>query len=329
MGGDHAPDAVVRGALLAIADGVPVTLVGDEARIRPLLPRGSAVQIVHTTDAVGMGEAPVAALRRRPDASIRRAAREVAEGRASCCVGAGNSGAVMAAALFELGRIDGVERPAIAMLLPRGDGGQLAVLDLGANVDCRPEHLAGFALMGAAFSTVAAGVERPRVGLLSNGEEEGKGNEQVREAGPLLAALPILYVGHVEPTDALRGGCDVAVCDGFVGNIMLKTVEGTAEVVGRLLKEEVLRRSSDRFGAWLLQGALRRFRKRTDWASIGGALLLGVRGVVVVSHGRSDANAIRSAILYAHRCARAGLVSAITRQLGAPREPQNAALPTA
>jgi phosphate acyltransferase len=321
MGGDHAPDAVVRGALLAAKAGVRVLLVGDEARIRPLLPKGSGVEVVHTDDAVAMDEAPVAAVRRRSEASIRVAARLVAEGRARCCVGAGNTGAVMAAALFELGRIEGVERPAVAMMLPRGDGGQLAVLDLGANVDCRPEHLVGFALMGAAFSAVAAGVARPRVGLLSNGAEVGKGNEQVRDAEPLLRALPLHFVGPIEPTEALRGGCDVLVCDGFVGNVMLKTVEGTAEVVGRLLREEVLRRGSDRLGAWLLQGALRRFRQRTDWAAIGGALLLGVPGVVVVAHGRSDPGAVRSAILYAERCARAELVGAVGRQLVAASAP--------
>jgi glycerol-3-phosphate acyltransferase PlsX len=217
----------------------------------------------------------------------------------------------MAAALFRLGRLDGVERPALTTIAPRADGGQLVLLDLGANADCRPQHLAQFAVMGDVLARVALGLDAPRVGLLSNGEEPGKGNELVRQAGPLLQSLDLDFVGNVEPTGAFGGHCDVLVTDGFTGNVMLKTVEATAQVVTNLLRAEARGAVSRAVGARLLAPLMRRFRERTDARTAGGALLLGVKGVVVVGHGRSDARAVASAIRHAAGFADSGLVDSM------------------
>lgn len=314
MGGDEAPAAVVAGAVEASRRGVPVVLVGDEARIAPLLPRASGVAIAHAPDAVAMGE-EAASVRRRADASIRVAMRLVEGGEAAGVVSCGHTGALVIAAALDLGILDGVERPAIATLLPRSDGGRLVLLDAGANVDCRPELLACFALLGAAYAELL-GVEDPRVGLLSIGEEDSKGNVQVRASLPLLRTLPLRVVGNVEPGAAMTGACDVLVCDGFVGNVLLKAAEGAVGVVVQLLREEISRRPSARFGAWLLEGALRRFRRRVAWDVQGGALLLGARGVVVVGHGRANPRAVAAAIELAARASSAGLVDALRDKLG-------------
>lgn len=318
MGGDHAPKALVAGAVQAVREGLPVLLVGDEAALAPLVPRGLDLPVRHAPPLQHGPEGPVAAVRRQEGSSVRQAVAAVEDGAASAAVSCGHTGAVMAAALFGLGRVPGVERPAVTRALPRTDGGQLVVLDLGANVDCKPSHLAQFALMGSAYAREALGMPAPRVGLLSNGVEEGKGNELVRESVDGIAALGLDFVGRIEPQDALRGGCDVLVCDGFVGNVLLKTVEATADVVGTLLREEILRYPSARLGAWLLQGAFRRFRARTDWSSFGGAQLLGVRGVVLVGHGRSDAAAVAATLRHAAHCARQGLDQHLARALAGP-----------
>lgn len=312
MGGDAAPEAVVAGAVAAHRSGVPVLLVGDEARLRPLLPTGLDLPIHDCKGVVPMdAPRPASAVRADPEPSVTATMRLVREGKACAAVSCGPTGATMAAAFFALGRLDGVDRPAICLMVPRTDGGRLVLLDLGANVDSRPQHLVQFAAMGQAFARVMGLGESPRIGLLSNGEEPGKGDERVREAGAMLGDSPLPFIGNVEPAAAFRGACEVLVCDGFVGNIMLKTVEATAEVVTTILREEVLRQASAKAGAWLLRPALRRVRERTDYASQGGALLLGVRGVVVVGHGRSDASAVHSALRYAARCAAEGLVEKV------------------
>lgn len=316
MGGDHAPEAIVAGATLATAAGLSVVLVGDEAKIRPVLPRGSTIEIVHAPDVVAMDEAAVAAVRRKPDSSLRRAMALVREGRASAVVSCGNTGAVLVAAVLDLGVLDGVERPAIATLLPRSDGGTLVLLDAGANVDCRPEMLACFASLGAAWAG-ALGVHEPRVGLLANGEEASKGNAQVRATLPLMQALPLRIVGNVEPNAAMAGACDVLVCDGFVGNVLIKGVEATAETVVRLLREEIRRNPSARFGAWLTSRAFGRFRQRVKWQAYGGGVLLGTKGIVVVGHGRANAEAVASAVRTASDAARSRLVERLTERLNA------------
>jgi len=296
MGGDHAPSATVDGACRAVRDGINVVLVGDEKVLRRRIPKGVDIEIIHASEVVGMDEAPSSAVRSKKDASVRVAARAVAEGRASAVVSFGNTGALMAASLMELGRIDGVERPAVIATLPRSDDGQVVILDLGANVDCKPSHLAQFGVMGSVFAQNVLGLSQPRVGILSNGEEEGKGNEQVRAAIPVLAKMPIQFVGPVEPADALRGGCEVVVCDGFVGNVMLKSMEASIEIAGKVLREEILRRPGAKLGAKLLTGAFQRYRTRTSAGAVGGAFLLGVKGTVLVGHGRADEWAVNAAI---------------------------------
>jgi glycerol-3-phosphate acyltransferase PlsX len=316
MGGDHAPDAIVAGAVAAVREGMPVVLVGDEARLKPLIPRGLALEVVHAPEVVGMGEAAVAAVRRKPDSSLRRALDLVRDKRASAAMSCGNSGAVLVAAVIGLGMLEGVDRPAIGTLLPRSDGGRLVLLDAGANVDCRPEQLASFAILGAAWAR-GLGIEDPRVGLLANGEEATKGNTQSRAALPLLQALPLRIVGNVEPNAALAGACDVLVCDGFVGNVLIKGVEAAAETVVHLLREEIRRNPSARFGAWLTSRAFGRFRQRVAWQAYGGGVLLGSAGVVVIGHGRANAEAVTAAIRLAHETAEQGLVTRLTERLSA------------
>lgn len=318
MGGDHAPEAIVAGAVAAAADGVPVLLVGRSEAIRPLLPRRGAPAIVDAPDVVGMGDAAVAGVRRSAESSLRVALRLVGEGRAGAAVSCGNSGAVLVASVLDLGVLDGVDRPAIATVLPRSDGGRLVLLDAGANVDCRPEQLLCFAWLGAAYAE-AIGIPEPRIGLLSNGEEDGKGNMQVRATLPLLRSTSLNVVGNVEPTAAMEGACDVLVTDGFVGNILLKAAEGAVGTVVQLLREEIGRSNVGRVGAFLLQGAFRRFRDRVAWDAHGGAVLLGARGPVVVGHGRANAEAVSAAVRLAARTAEVGLVDRVAGRLAQGR----------
>lgn len=313
MGGDDAPDVVVRGAVRAVADGIPVSLVGDAEVLEPLLPRRHVPGLVHAPERFPM-DAKASRVRRAEGASVRVAMREVAEGRACAAVSFGNTGATLVSAVLDLGTIEGVERPALATVLPRSDGGHLVMLDAGANVDCKPELLRTFALLGASYAEVL-GTSDPRVGLLSNGEEEGKGNVQVQATLPLLRKLPLTVVGNVEPTAAMAGACDVLVCDGFVGNVLLKAAEGAASTIQHLLREEIGRRPSGLLGAWLLSGAFRRFRNRVAWDAQGGAVLLGTRGVVVAGHGRANADAVRAGIGVAWRASREGLVDGVRRHL--------------
>ncbi len=325
MGGDGAPVAQVAGAAQAVREGLPVLLVGDEGILRSLIPRDVDLPIRHTSEFVRPDDSPATVVRRKPEASIRLAMAAVKAGEACAVVSCGHTGAVMAAAMVELGRTPGVDRPAVTTVVPRLDGGPLVILDLGANVDCRPAQLGQFAVMGHVFARDVLGIAQPRVGLLSNGEEAGKGNALVQAAVEVLEGLPVDFVGQVEPTAAFRGVCDVLVCDGFVGNVMLKSVEATVEIVGKLLREEIRRRPSAKLGAWLLTGAFRRFRSRTEYAAIGGAQLLGVDGVVVVGHGRADAEAVASAIRRGHRCAAEHLAShlgeAVSETLNAKTQP--------
>jgi glycerol-3-phosphate acyltransferase PlsX len=313
----------VEGALAAHREGVPVVLVGDPAILSPMLPAGCGLAVVPASQAVGMDEAPASAIRRKPDASIRVAIDQVKSGLACAAVSFGNTGAAVAAATLDLGRMPGVKRPAVTTCMPRLDGGQLVVLDLGAGVDAKPEHLLQFAEMGAAYAACMMEIEGPpRVGLLSNGEEESKGNALVRAANVTLAEAPdVNFVGNVEPIAAFRGACDVLVCDGFVGNVMLKSLEAAVEVVGHVLKEEVTRHPTAMLGAWLLQGVRKRLAKRTEHAAIGGALLLGVDGLVVVGHGRAGPRAVKSALKEAHRLSGLDICARVTEalQAGAPQ----------
>jgi len=314
MGGDHAPNEVVAGAIDAARAGHRVLLVGPERRLRELVPKGLPIGIVDAEGVVAMDDPPTSAVRGEKPTSIRVALELVRDGRACGAVSCGNSGAVVVASKIILGTYQGVERPAITTTLPRQDGGKLILLDAGANVDCRPEQLVCFALLGVAYATVHGNAE-PRVGILSNGTEPGKGNMLVRSTLPLLEALPINLVGPIEPTQAMAGACDVLVCDGFAGNVFLKSAEAAADTVSKLLKLEIGRRNSGRLGAWLMSPALRRLKRHVNWDAHGGAMLLGTRGQVVIGHGRANATAVKAAIDMAYLGASRGLVDEIERKL--------------
>jgi len=314
MGGDHAPREVVLGAVDAAEAGHDIVLVGDRSRIELVLGEtGADVAIADASEVIEMGADAASAIRERKDASISVAARLVSSGEAAALVSAGSTGAAMAAASFLIGRIDGVSRPAIASMFP---GGKI-VLDSGANLSCRPEHLVQFAVMGAALAATKLGIERPRVGLLNIGEEAGKGRDLEREAYPLLAEVPsIEFVGNVEGRDVGSDRVDVIVSDGFTGNVLLKTAEGAAKLLLGLVVETLSGPElADKMAA--IVPALGDVRHRLDPESYGGAHLLGTMGVVVIAHGSSSRRAVANAIGMASDEAAHGLVERITRDIGA------------
>lgn len=321
MGGDHAPEALVEGSLVALRAerDLRLILVGAPDRIQPLLAAGgwggsTRLTLEASEDAILMGAHPAQAVRNQPRGSISVAVKLVASGQADACFSAGNSGATMAAGLLHLKRIPGVLRPAIGTVFPTPTGRTLLV-DSGAQVDCRPEWLAQFAQLGSDYAGRVLGIERPRVGLLSNGEESSKGNALVQAAHALISHLDLGYVGPVEGNDLVSGKVDVIVADGFVGNVGLKTAEGVAEAIMSSLREEATVDLRSRLGALLLLPSLRRLRRRLDWRQVGGAPLLGVRGLVFIGHGRSDAMAVASAIRVAAGAVRTGLAEALQSAL--------------
>jgi glycerol-3-phosphate acyltransferase PlsX len=304
MGADLGAGVMVAGAAAAVRElGAAVTLVGQEAEVRRHLPPGAAdLRVVHAAEVVGMGESPSAALRRKKHSSIRVGLDLVKRGEADAFVSAGNTGAVMATALVVLGPLPGVERPAIAIVIPTKTG-RAVLLDAGANVDCKPRHLHQFAIIGSIYARAVLGSRAPRVGLLSIGEEESKGNELTREVFRKLGEDgAIRFIGNVEGRHLFDGDVDVAVCDGFTGNVALKISEGVADLVVSILREEVSRDVWARAGALFMRRSLRRFKRRLDYAEYGGAPLFGVDGVCIIGHGRSSPNAIRNAIRVAGEC---------------------------
>jgi glycerol-3-phosphate acyltransferase PlsX len=315
MGGDHAPAAIVDGAVAAARDlDVHVTLVGVPPAVEDALTshdgwHGLPIDIVDAADVIGMTESPVAALRHKPGASIRLAAGLVARGDAAALFSAGHTGATVMAAYTAFGMIPGVGRPALATTIPTR-GTPAVLLDAGANVECRPQHLLQFAVMGSVYARVALGIERPRVGLLSIGEEETKGNELTREAHALLKGSSLDFIGNIEGREIYSGAADVIVCDGFTGNVVLKTGEGLVEMIAALASDG-------------LQGAL----TRLDHAEYGGAPLLGVAGLAIVGHGRSSAKAVRNAIAMAHRFATSDFIPRLEREIGLSSHPATEAKP--
>ncbi|MBG3878896.1 phosphate acyltransferase PlsX [Desulfovibrio oxamicus] len=302
MGGDFGPSVVVPGAIEAARDkGIALLLVGDQAKVQAELARipldGVAYDVVHASEVAGMDEKPSDILRRRKDASIQVACRLVRDGQAHGIVSAGHSGATVACGMFIMGRIPGVDRPALATIMPT-EKNPIVLLDVGANVDCKPHHLFQFGLMADAFARDLLSCESPRVGLLSIGEEEGKGNTQVKEAYELfkLAQNGINFVGNVEGRDIFSGEVDVVVCDGFVGNVALKLSEGLSTSLGRVLKRELLSGLLPKIGTLLAKSAFRRFAQFVDYAEYGGAPLLGLQGIAFVCHGKSNSKAVRSAV---------------------------------
>jgi len=320
-GGDFGPRNIVDGALVAARHlGFGVTLVGQKATLEGEVARQDIgavdVRIVDAPDVIGMEESPAAALRKKPGASVRRAAEVVAQGEAAAFFSAGNTGATFLAAHGVFGMLPGVDRPALAVTIPTLRHGAI-LLDAGANVECRAAHLVQFAAMGRVYASVSLGVDSPRVGLLSIGEEASKGNELTRDAHRLLRDSELDFIGNIEAQAVYTGQADVIVCDGFTGNIALKISEGLVEVVEELLREELSRTFTTRVGLLLSRRAFRRFRRRVDYSESGGAPLLGVAGLCVVGHGRSSTKAVRNAVAMAYRLARGGFVKKISQGMAA------------
>ena len=320
MGGDFAPAHPVDGAVAASRTyGIGVDLIGREAAIRAELARhpdidGLDVRIIDAPDVIEMSESPALALRRKPRASIRVAAEHVAAGRAVALFSAGHTGANVVAAHAVFGMLPGVDRPALAPTVPTVRGSAV-LIDAGATVECKPPYLLQFAHMGALYARIGLGVDHPRVGLLSIGEEETKGNDLTREAHQLLKGSTLSFVGNVEAQSLFSGMADVVVCDGFTGNVALKLSEGLVEMVETLLGEELQSTFSSQMGYLLSQRAFRRFRKRVDYSEFGGAPLLGVAGLCIVGHGRSSPKAVRNAVVMASRMAGNRMMERLTQEM--------------
>ncbi len=323
MGGDGAPACVVEGAVLAARElDAVIELVGPSDAIEALLARvpdrgALRLAVVDAPGWVEMADRPAAAVRRGRATSIRVAMERLADGRAAGLFSAGHTGATVMAACTTLGMVAGVDRAALAVTVPTPRGAAV-LLDVGATVDCRAQHLLHFAVMGAAYARVALGLDAPRVGLLSIGEEALKGNDLTREAFRLLEASGLPFIGNVEARDLFTGQADVVVCDGFTGNVALKVSEGLVETVEAMLEAELGASPASRAGARLAAGAFERFRRRVDSSEFGGAPLLGVDGLCVVGHGRASARAVRSGIGLTHRFAVSGLVPRLAAAAGSP-----------
>lgn len=298
MGGDHAPKEIVLGAMKAIEtySDIQVILVGDERKIKEHLTNKERIEILHTEEVILSTDEPVRAVRRKKTASMVLAAQLVADGQADACVSAGNTGALMAAGLFVVGRIEGIERPALAPTLPTVGGEGFLLLDVGANADAKPEHLMQYAIMGSIYCEKARGISRPRVGLLNIGTEEKKGNELVRATYELLKTADINFIGNVEARDLLEGAADVVVADGFTGNMVLKTIEGTAMSVFKMLKSVLTSNLKNKMAAAVLKPDLAGLKNKMDYTEYGGAGLFGLKAPVIKAHGSSDANAILNSI---------------------------------
>jgi glycerol-3-phosphate acyltransferase PlsX len=319
MGGDDAPAAVVEGAVLAARElDVEIVLVGDEKEIQKELSRypaqGLPLSVHHAPQRVDMHESPSSVVRKKRDSSIWIATELVQKSQAVAVISAGNTGASMATALFILGSLVGVERPAIATSLPTLKGTSI-LIDVGANVDCKPQHLFQFAIMGSIYAKEILGIPEPKVGLLSIGEEDTKGNELTKEVFKMLKASTLRFIGNVEGRDVYTGGADVIVCDGFIGNVALKISEGLSDAIGQFLKKEITASPFAKLGYFLLKPAFSSFRKKVDYAEYGGAPLLGVDGISIICHGRSSGKAIKNAVRVAKESYSRGVNRLIKEQI--------------
>jgi len=320
MGGDRAPGVVIDGALLATRElDVEIALVGQKEAVERELARHSAkapsIEVVSASECVAMDESPSAALKKK-DSSMKVAFELMKRGEVGAVVSAGNSGAMMATGMFVLGKLAQVDRPAILVVLPTPGKGTV-IIDAGANVDCKPRHLLQFGLMGSIYAERVLGISRPRVGILSNGEEEGKGNDLTRAASEQLSSSPLNYIGYVEGRDICGGKVDVVVCDGFTGNVVLKTMEGVAGFIVGVLKEAFTQSPLTRLGYLLTRKSLAQAYSRLDHAEYGGAPLLGLDGVAIIAHGQSDPKAIKNAIRVAAETASHDVNRHIVEELGA------------
>lgn len=326
MGGDHGPSVIIAGAVDgARANKTAITLVGREdvinAELAKLDTGGLDIDVTHAADEITMDDHPAQAVRRKQDASMNVAMRLVKEEAADAMVSAGNSGAMMASALMVLGRIKGIDRPAITSGVPNGKGAHTMLVDLGAVADPKPLNMVQFAMMGQVYAQTVVGIDNPTIGLLSNGEEASKGNQLVQKVYPLLMATEGLnFVGNVEGRDILSGDVDVVVMDGFTGNVVLKSIEGTASMLMRVLKTEITSSPLRKAGALILRPAFKAVARRLDYAEIGGAPLLGVDGAVIIAHGRSNELAIRNAVGVGVRAAQHDLRGHILERVSATLE---------
>lgn len=318
MGGDNAPESNVEGALSAAREwpDTEIILVGDRARLEPLLKdKPSNLTLRHAGEVIEADDEPVRAVRRKKDASMVVAGRMIREGEADAMISAGNTGALMTTGLLVVGRMKGIERPALAPMIPTLDGKGVLALDLGANMDAKPEHLQQYALMGSLYREKVHGISKPRVGLLNVGSEPGKGNELTKHAYPLLESLPVQFVGNVEARDVMNGVCDVLVCDGFSGNILLKSIEGTAGSLMSMLKEQFSQSLKTKLAAAMMMPQLRNLKSMMDYKEHGGAPLLGLAGLVVKSHGSSNGNAIKNGVRQARTALQNRLVESISSEI--------------
>lgn len=300
MGGELGPEEMVTGAIQAVEESdLDVALIGDQVILNSVIQKlslsSSRLEVIHASETISMGESPFEAIRKKKDSSITIAFEQVKNGKADAVVSAGNSGATMASAIRSLGRLESISRPGIASIFPTLKK-PLVMMDVGANVDCRPQHLYQFGVMGAAFSNNLFQINKPSIGLLSIGEEGGKGNVLVKSAHELFRKSTLNFIGNVEGRDIFQGDVDVIVCDGFVGNVCLKVSEGLAEAIMSMLRTEISESFMAKMGYLLAQKAFNNFRKKVDYAEYGGAPLLGVNGTGIICHGRSNAKAIKNAI---------------------------------
>ncbi|EOD00557.1 phosphate acyltransferase PlsX [Caldisalinibacter kiritimatiensis] len=300
MGGDHAPEVTVKGSVDAVKEyGVNVVLVGKEEMIKKELEKyqldSNKIEIVHAEEVIENEDKPVRAIRRKKDSSMVKGLKLVKEKKADAFISAGNTGALLSGGLFVVGRIKGIERAALAPVYPTSNGISL-LLDAGANADCKPKYLHQFAIMGSVYAEKVLGIKRPKVGLINIGTEEGKGNELTKETYKLLKESDLNFYGNIEARELPKGKADVLVCDGFVGNTVLKLTEGLAMEIFSLLKKEITKSFFTKLGALMLKSGLKGFKKRLDYTEYGGAPLLGVKGAVIKAHGSSDAKAIKNAI---------------------------------
>ncbi|MEB7771725.1 phosphate acyltransferase PlsX [Kurthia gibsonii] len=303
MGGDHAPKEIVEGVFQAVEDfkDVEFLLYGDEVKMAPYLKQHERVQVIHCSEVIEGTDEPVRAVRRKKDASMVRMAQAVADGEADACVSAGNTGALMAAGLFIVHRIDGIDRPALATTLPTLDGAGFDMLDLGANADAKPENILQYAIMGSIYAKQVRGIEKPTVGLLNIGTEDKKGNDLTKQAFKLLKEQnDINFIGNVEARELLNHAADVVVTDGFTGNMVLKTIEGVAGNIFAMLKEEFLSSTKTKVAAMMMKNNLKNLKTKMDYSEYGGAPLFGLKAPVIKAHGSSKAQAIYSAIRQTH-----------------------------
>ena len=309
IGGDFAPDVTIAGAIEAVTeyDDIEIILVGDRQLLSESLKDkrypADKISIFHASEVIEMHESPSAALRKKKDSSIRKSIELVKNKEAEAAVSAGNSGVVMATSLFVLGKLPNVDRPAIATVMPSLTG-FFVLIDAGANVDCKPENLLQFAHMGNAYYKTIFNVSSPRVAILSIGEEDTKGNELTREAFKFLKNADMNFIGNIEGKDIFSGHADVIVCDGFIGNIVLKVSEGLVETIMKMLKREIADVTTGKLGYLMIKPAIKNFKKRTEYSEYGGAPLLGINGISIISHGRSSARAVKNALRVAAEMSR-------------------------